>query len=261
MRGDVGMEAGAVQKRADGSHRFGQIPVSTPLDERPSRVGCGQPHKQPHRGRLAGAVRFQQPGHRARAQNEPDIGNRHPGPETLDQSLGHHTRGRPLRRGAHPVMLGRSLPSPIGRSSPITASAGIATESRHPRPRGDVSAKPTVAYRTPEATSALAAEFVLLPIERSARLKAHDTRRCPPKRDLSARANCPNSSFTQLGGMWMRDLDLGAKVGPSARAPWRGFGAASECQDRHQPDNAWRRRHHARVVRTAQTNSPRFLLR
>ena len=32
----------------------------------------------------------------------------------------------------------------------------------------------------------------------------------------------PSSSFTQLGGMWMRDLDLGAKVGPSARAPGEG---------------------------------------
>jgi hypothetical protein len=45
----------------------------------------------------------------------------------------------------------------------------------------------------------------------------------------------PSSSFTQLGGVWMRDLDLGAKLGPSARALWRGFGAASECQDRHRP--------------------------
>jgi len=57
-----------------------------------------------------------------------------------------------------------------------------------------------------------------------------------------------SSSFTQLGGMWMRDLDLGSKVGPSGRAPWRGFGAASECQDRRRPDNAWRRWHHAPVV-------------
>jgi hypothetical protein len=71
----------------------------------------------------------------------------------------------------------------------------------------------------------------------------------------------PSSSFTQLGGMWMRDVDLGAKVGPGARAPWGGFGAASECQDRHRPDNAWRRRHHAPSGETAQTNSPRFLLR
>jgi len=54
-------------------------------------------------------------------------------------------------------------------------------------------------------------------------VKAHNIRQCPPKRDLSAQGELtPSSSFTQLGGM-MPDLDLGAKVGPSARAPWRGF--------------------------------------
>jgi hypothetical protein len=69
----------------------------------------------------------------------------------------------------------------------------------------------------------------------------------------------PSSSFTQLGGMWKRDLDLGAKVGPSARAPWRWFGEA------RVPELTGPTRTDAvglgRNGRTVQTNSPRFLLR
>ena len=92
-------------------------------------------------------------------------------------------------------------------------------------------------------------------------MKAHDTRQCPPETPSVGQGELtPSSSFTQLGGMWMRDLDLGAKVGPSARAPWRGFGAASECQVVAGPTTL------APLAscpsgETAQTNSPRFLLR
>jgi predicted kinase len=40
---------------------------------------------------------------------------------------------------------------------------------------------------------------------------------------------------------WTRDPRSGRALAPRGE----GFGAASECQDRRRPDNAWRRRHHA----------------
>ena len=44
----------------------------------------------------------------------------------------------------------------------------------------------------------------------------------PKTRSVGQGELAPSSSFTQLGGMWMRDLDLGARVGPGARAHGEG---------------------------------------
>ena len=70
----------------------------------------------------------------------------------------------------------------------------------------------------------------------------------------------PSSSFTQLGGTWMRDLDLGSKVRPSARALERvrrssRVRGSSPARQRLAPLAS------CPSGKTAQTNSPRFLLR
>jgi len=79
-------------------------------------------------------------------------------------------------------------------------------------------------------------------------VKAHDTRQSA-RNGICRPGRAASQQFPHPAG---RDVDArpgpGAKVGSSAPAPSRGFGAAPECQDRRRPDNAWRRRHHARVV-------------
>jgi len=67
----------------------------------------------------------------------------------------------------------------------------------------------------------------------------------PQHEGEASRAELTEAAAPSWAGCGCATWTRGPKVGPSARAPWRGFGAASECQDRRRPDNAWRRRHHA----------------
>src|SRR5262249_57431456 len=68
--GATGMKVVGLEHRADLARRHIEVAVTTPEHERLARGGCGESEKHPQRGRLAGAVRAEKPGDRARIQRE-----------------------------------------------------------------------------------------------------------------------------------------------------------------------------------------------
>ena len=83
----AGMQGPCLEQRADRGQRPRQLPVGQPADRRRSAFGPVQPQDEPHRGRLACAVRAEEAGYPARLHRERQVVHGHLVAESLRQLM------------------------------------------------------------------------------------------------------------------------------------------------------------------------------
>ena len=110
--GATGVLRGRVQQDAHLEPRVGQVREPPPGDRGGSGRGPGEPDHDPHRGRLAGAVRAEESGHPARGGGEADVVDREGGAVLLRESVDGDHAGT---RGAWVTTRWRSCRAPCRR--------------------------------------------------------------------------------------------------------------------------------------------------
>ena len=98
--GAAGVLGGGVEQDPHVATRVGDVAVGVAADGDPARRGRRQPHHDPHRGRLAGAVGAQEARHPARARLERDVVDGREGAVRLREAFYTDHGSQPARRRA-----------------------------------------------------------------------------------------------------------------------------------------------------------------